>query len=500
MSTGNTIGTVYLVGAGPGDPGLLTLRGRALLEAADVVIYDYLANPKLLEWVRPSADKIYVGKKGGTSSPSHQDEIHRQMIEAARLGRQVVRLKGGDPFIFGRGGEEAEALVASGIPFEVVPGVTSAIAAPAYAGIPLTHRDRASTVTFVTGHEDPGKDAPLIHWGQPAAASDTLVVLMGMGNLPGIVAQMIAAGRAPETPIALIRWGTHPHQETLVGTLFDIVAQVTAAGFKPPVVMVVGDVVKLRGSFSWFEKRPLFGKKIVVTRAQAQAADLAEPLIAQGAEVIGLPAIEMVPTADWGPLDRALDQISQYDGLIFTSVNGVRHFRKHLDDRRFDLRRLHGLLLCAIGPATAAAVESWGLYVDVVPAEFRAEGVLDELDKVGMAGKRFLLPRAKVARDILPDTIRQKGGAVDVVTVYETRQPTGDVALPEAVDMVTFASPSSVKNFVAGAGKHLTFTAVACIGPITADCARAHGLTVDVMPKTYTIAALAAAVVEHFRS
>jgi len=497
MSAKPKAGTVYLVGAGPGDPGLLTLRGKALLSEAEVVIYDYLANPALLEWAKPAAQKIYVGKKGGTASVSHQEQIHRRMIEAAKAGRSVVRLKGGDPFIFGRGGEEVEALAAAGIPFEVVPGVTSAIAAPAYAGIPLTHRDCASTVTFVTGHEDPDKDAPLIHWGQPATASDTLVVLMGMGHLPGIVARMIAAGRAPDTPMALIRWGTHPHQETLVGTLGDMVARVAETGFKPPVVMVVGDVVKLRGPFSWFEKRPLFGKRIVVTRARAQAAGLADLLIARGAEVIGLPAIEIVPTADWGPLDRALDQIVHYDGLIFTSVNGVRHFRKHLDDRRFDLRKLHGLVLIAIGPATAAAVESWGLYVDVVPTEFQAEGVLSELERIGIIGKRFLLPRAKAAREVLPDTIRAKGGEVDVVVVYETKRPT-ESTVPASVDMVTFASPSSVKNFMSGAGRTLPFATVACIGPITADCARAQGLTVDVMPKTYTIAALAEAIVEHF--
>jgi uroporphyrinogen III methyltransferase/synthase len=475
----------------------LTLRGRVLLEAADVVIYDYLANPQLLEWAPATAEKVYVGKKGGSVSPAHQGEIHRRMIEAARRGLRVVRLKGGDPFIFGRGGEEAEALVAAGIPFEVVPGVTSAIAAPAYAGIPLTHRDRASTVTFVTGHEEDGKAAT--DWGRPASASDTLVVLMGMGNLPNIVTRMMACGRGPDTPIALIRWGTHPHQETLVGTLGDIVARVAVAHFKPPVVMVVGDVVTLRGPFSWFEKRPLFGKKIVVTRARAQAALLSDRLTAAGAEVIGLPAIEIVPVSDVGPLDRALDRIGQYDGLIFTSVNGVRHFRRHLSERRFDLRRLSGLSLCAIGPATAAAVEAWGLYVDVVPTEFRAEGVLDALEQVGIAGKRFLLPRAKVARDILPETIRAKGGEVDVVPVYETRPPTDAGPLPTAVDLVTFASPSSVKNFVNGMGRNLTFAAVACIGPITADCARAHGLTVDVMPATYTIPDLAAAVVEYFR-
>jgi len=495
-------GIVYLVGAGPGDPGLLTLRGRALLESADVIFHDYLVHPRLLDWTRDVAEKVYVGKKGGTCNPAYQEQIHRQMIDAARSGKRVVRLKGGDPFIFGRGGEEAEALVAAGVPFEVVPGVTSAIAAPAYAGIPLTHRDHASTVAFVTGHDDPDKQADSIALGKFAAGSDTLVVLMGMGNLAGIVAALQSAGKAASTPIALIQWGTYPRQKTLVGTLGDIVARVAAVQFKPPVVMVVGTVVGLSESLRWFETRPLFGKTIVVTRAKEQAGGLADLLATYGAETTMLPALRIVPVADSGPLDCALDRIDHYDWIIFTSVNGVRFFRRRMEERRIDLRRLHGVRFCAIGPKTASTIESWGIYVDLVPEEFRAEGVLTALEGVGISGRRFLLPRARAAREILPEEIRKRGGSIDVVPVYETHLPETS-GLPEndarEVDMVTFASPSSVTNYLSIWGDRLHPKAVACIGPVTADCATAHGLTVDVIPKTYTIPALADAVVDYFR-
>ncbi len=504
------VGKVYLVGAGPGDPGLFTLRGRSLLEAADVIIYDYLANPELLAWGKEGAEKIYVGKKGGSGDATHQGQIHRLMIEAAQAGRATVRLKGGDPFIFGRGGEEAEALVAAGIPFEVVPGVTSAIAAPAYAGIPLTHRGCSSTVTFVTGHEDPDKTIDPVSWGRLIANSDTLVVLMGMGNLAGIVAKMLAHGKSPATPIALIRWATHPHQKTLTGVLGDIVIRVEEAQFRPPVVMVIGEVVKLAPSLDWFSRRPLFGRRIAVTRARQQAGELGDRLSAQGAQVVSLPMIEIVPVSDYSRLDAALDRIERYDTLIFTSVNGVRFFRQRLAERRIDVRRLHRLSLCAIGPKTASKVEEWGMHVDLIPERFQAEGVIDALEQRGIAGKRFLIPRARVAREILPDTLRQRGGEVDVVPVYETRQPDLDATAtpigPEPIDMLTFASPSSVQNFMrATHDKRLVANAhsnakVACIGPITADCARAHGLTVDLIPSTYTIPALAQAIVEYYGS
>jgi uroporphyrinogen III methyltransferase/synthase len=501
--------TVYLVGAGPGDPKLITLRGKELLSEADVIIYDYLANPKLLEFAKEGAEKIYVGKKGGSRSALHQEHIHDLMIEAAKAGKCVVRLKGGDPFIFGRGGEEAEALVAAGIPFEVIPGVTSAISVPTYAGIPLTHREMASTVAFVTGHEDPTKEGSLIDWAKLAGGPDTLVFLMGMGNLAGIVSELIRHGRDPKTPIALIRWGTHPYQKTLVGRLDDIVAKVAAEGMKPPVVMVVGKVVSLRNRLNWFESKPLFGKRIIVTRAKEQAPEFMEILSSYGAEAVSFPTLEIVPPPSWAELDAAVERIERYDWIIFTSVNGVQSFRKRLASLRKDLRRLKGISLCAIGPRTAAEVEAWGLQVDLVPSEFKAEGVLQALDERGIAGKRFLIPRAKEAREILPEEIQKKGGEVDVVPVYQSVRPDHDPAILETllrakrVDMITFASSSTLRNFMEILGPErrlwLTGSAIACIGPITAETAREFGLKVDVMPTEYTLPALGESIVDYFR-
>lgn len=501
--------TVYLVGAGPGDPKLITLRGKELLEQADVIIYDYLANPTLLEFAKEGTEKIYVGKKGGSRNPLHQEHIDHLMIEAAKAGKRVVRLKGGDPFIFGRGGEEAEALVAAGIPFEVVPGVTSAVSVPTYAGIPLTHREMASTVAFVTGHEDPAKRGSLIDWAKLAGGPDTLVFLMGMGNLASIVSELIRHGKDPKTPIALIRWGTHPYQKTLVGRLDDIVAKVAAEGMKPPVVMVVGEVVSLRRRLNWFESKPLFGKRIVVTRAKEQAPEFMELLSSYGAETISFPTLRIAPPPSWAEMDAAIDRIERYDWIIFTSVNGVQSFRKRLAALRKDLRLLKGISLCAIGPRTAAEVEAWGLQVDLVPSEFKAEGVLHTLDERGIAGKRFLIPRAKEAREILPEEIRKKGGEVDVVPAYQSVRPEYDSASLETLlrgkraDMITFASSSTFRNFMEILGPErrswLAGSAIACIGPITAETAREFGWKVDVMPSEYTLPALAESIVDYFR-
>lgn len=500
--------TVYLVGAGPGDPKLITLRGKELLSEVDVIIYDYLANPKLLEFAKEGAEKIYVGKKGGSRSSHHQEHIHALMIEAAKAGQSVVRLKGGDPFIFGRGGEEAEALVAADVPFEVIPGVTSAIAAPTYAGIPLTHREMASTVAFVTGHEDPAKAGSLIDWAKLAGGPDTLVFLMGMGNLESIVSELIRNGKTPKTPIALIRWGTYPYQKTLVGRLENIVAKVAAEGMKPPVVIVVGEVVSLRERFNWFESKPLFGKRIIVTRAKEQAPEFMTLLSSYGAEAISFPTLEIAPPPSWAEMDAALERIERYDWIIFTSVNGVQAFRKRLAALRKDLRLLKGISLCAIGPRTAAEVEGWGLQVDLVPSEFKAEGVLQALDERGIAGKRFLIPRAKEAREILPEEIQKKGGEVDVVPAYQAVRPGHDPASLETllrgkkVDMITFASASTLRNFMEILGSErrswMADSAVACIGPITAETAREFGLKVDVMPSEYTLPALAESIVDYF--
>jgi len=502
-------GTVYLVGAGPGDPKLITLRGKELLAEADVIIYDYLANPKLLEFAKEGTETIYVGKKGGSRSSLHQEHIDQLMIEAAKAGKCVVRLKGGDPFIFGRGGEEAEALVAAGIPFEVVPGVTSAISVPTYAGIPLTHREMASTVAFVTGHEDPAKSGSLIDWAKLAGGPDTLVFLMGMGNLAGIVSELVRHGKDPKTPIALIRWGTHPFQKTLTGRLEDIVEKVAAEGMKPPVVMVIGEVVSLRNRLNWFESKPLFGKRIIVTRAKEQAPEFIDLLSSYGAEAVSFPTLEIAPPPSWVEADAAIERIERYHWIIFTSVNGVQSFRKRLATLRKDLRLLKGISLCTIGPRTAAEVEAWGLQVDLVPSEFKAEGVLQALNERGIAGKRFLIPRALEAREILPEEIQKKGGKVDVVPVYQSVRPTPDPAMLETLlrakraDMITFASSSTLRNFMEILGPQrqswLTGSAVACIGPITAETAREFGLKVDIIPDEYTLPALVESIVDYFR-
>lgn len=501
--------TVYLVGAGPGDPKLITLRGKELLAEADVIIYDYLANPKLLEFAKEGAEQIYVGKKGGSRSSLYQEHIDHLMIEAAKTGKCVVRLKGGDPFIFGRGGEEAEALVAAGIPFEVVPGITSAISVPTYAGIPLTHREMASTVAFVTGHEDPAKTGSLIDWAKLAGGPDTLVFLMGMGNLAAIVSELIRHGKDPKTPIALIRWGTHPFQKTLVGQLDNIVEKVSTEGMKPPVVMVIGEVVSLRNRLNWFESKPLFGKRIIVTRAKEQAPEFMALLSSYGAEAISLPTLQIAPPPSWAEMDAAIERIEHYNWIIFTSVNGVQAFRKRLAALRKDLRLLKGISLCAIGPRTAAEVEAWGLQIDLVPSEFKAEGVLQALDERGIAGKRFLIPRAKEAREILPEEIQKKGGEVDVVPAYQAVRPGLDPASLETllcgkkVDMITFASSSTLRNFMEILGPQrrswITGSAIACIGPITAETAQESGLKVDVIPGEYTLPALAESIVDYFR-
>ncbi|MDC4227970.1 MAG: uroporphyrinogen-III C-methyltransferase [Candidatus Manganitrophus sp.] len=502
-------GTVYLVGAGPGDPKLITLRGKELLAEADVIIYDYLANPKLLEFAKEGAEKSLRRKKGGSRSSLHQEHIDHLMVEAAKAGKSVVRLKGGDPFIFGRGGEEAEALVAAGIPFEVVPGVTSAISVPTYAGIPLTHRDKASTVAFVTGHEDPAKEGSLVDWAKLAGGPDTLVFLMGMGNLAGIVSELVRHGKDPKTPIALIRWGTHPFQKTLVGRLDNIVEKVGIEGMKPPVVMVVGEVVSLRNRLNWFESKPLFGKRIIVTRAKEQAPEFIDLLSSYGAEAVSFPTLEIAPPPSWVEADAAIERIEHYNWIIFTSVNGVQSFRKRLATLRKDLRVLKGISLCAIGPRTAAEVEAWSLQVDLVPSEFKAEGVLQALEGRGIAGKRFLIPRALEAREILPEEIQKKGGKVDVVPVYQSVRPTPDPAMLETilrakgVDLITFASSSTLRNFMEILGPQrqswLTGIAIACIGPITAETAREFGLKVDVIPGEYTLPALAESIVDYFR-
>jgi len=503
-------GLVFLVGAGPGDPGLMTLKGKECLERADVVVYDYLANPVFLDFAGKGAELIYVGKKGGCHTKT-QGEINALIVDLARQGRTVVRLKGGDPFIFGRGGEEAEELAAAGIPFEIVPGVTSAIAAPAYAGIPLTHREMTATVAFVTGHEDPAKEESNVAWEHLATGVGTLVFLMGVGNLPKIAERLMAHGRPPDTPAAVIRRGTLSEQRTVTGPLRDIARIVRERNIKAPAIIVVGDVVSLRGKLGWFENRPLFGKRIVVTRAREQASGFLERLGELGAECIQFPTIEVVPPGSWGPLDDAVRRLTEYRWLLFTSVNGVRFFFERLGAAGKDARALSGLEVGAIGPATADALRDRGISPDLVPSEYRAEAIVEALGRESLKGVRILLPRAAEAREILPEELEKMGARVDVVTAYRTVRPDRDTSRVRDmlekgdIDMVTFTSSSTVTNFMgmfpgeeASVREWMGRAEAACIGPITAETARKNGLQVRVVPEAYTIESLTAAIMDHF--
>jgi uroporphyrinogen III methyltransferase/synthase len=503
-------GKVYLVGAGPGDPGLLTLRGKEVLEKAEVVIFDYLANEKLLKFAPPGAERIYVGKKGGDHTLG-QEGINALLVEKGRE-KVVVRLKGGDPFIFGRGGEEALELVENGIEFEVVPGISAASAVPAYAGIPLSHRDFTSTIAFITGHEREDKDEQKskILWDKISTGAGTLVFFMGVRNLPEICRNLVRFGRSPETPVALIRWGTTPMQQTVTGTLSDIVHKATEANLKPPAMIVVGEVVKCRDELSWFERRPLFGRKIIITRAREQASDFKAELEELGAECLEFPTIAIAPPPSWEPLDGAIRNLSQYNWAIFTSVNGVKFFIERLLAGGKDARDLKGIGIAAIGPKTAEALESVMLRPDLVPSEYRAEAILDALSEQNVRYKRFLMPRALSAREVLPEKLREWGAQVDVVPAYQTVLPEHDaekirVLLADCeIDCLTFTSSSTVSNFFAligekdlqGCRDRLT---VACIGPITAQTAAKFGLRTSIMPSKYTIRGLADSIVSYFK-
>ncbi len=500
---------VYLVGAGPGDPGLITVKGKACIEKADVIIYDYLASPALLRHSDGKAEMIYVGKKGGDHTLS-QDGINDLIVQKAKSGLTVTRLKGGDPFIFGRGGEEAEVLVRAGIDFEIVPGVTSAIAAPAYAGIPLTHRKFTSTVAFITGHEDPDKDGSNINWPSLAQGIGTLVFLMGVKNLPEIVRQLISNGKSPDTPAALVRWGTTAHQETVTGTLSNIVERVKERKLKAPAIIVVGDVVGLREQMKWFEKRPLLGKKIVVTRAREQASDLVQNLSEMGADVLECPTIKIVPSDDLSSLKAAVERLITYDWIVFTSVNGVKYFFEYLFENGLDARALGHIKTAAIGPATARMLLGFGLQTDIIPETYRAESVVEAFSGQNMAGRRVLLPRAGGARTVLPRELKKMGADVDEVITYQAVQDNQNVDIllenlqNSLVHMVTFTSSSTVKNFRALLDDQLVSrlmegVTVACIGPITADTAKESGFDVHVVAGEFTIPGLCEAIVQYYR-
>ncbi|MEW6034850.1 MAG: uroporphyrinogen-III C-methyltransferase, partial [Chloroflexota bacterium] len=502
---------VYLVGAGPGDPGLITVKGLECIRAADVIVYDHLVDQRLLAEARRDAEFVYVGK----SSVSHtmsQAEVNRLLVKKARGGRMVVRLKGGDPFVFGRGGEEAEALASAGVPFEVVPGVSAAVAVPAYAGIPVTHRALSSSFAVITGHETPGKAESSIAWDHLATGVDTLVFLMGVANLGYIVEQLLKNGRPAGTPVAVICEGTLPSQRTVTGTLGGIVDKAREAGVTPPAVLVVGEVVALREKLGWFDRRPLFGKRVLVTRARGQASRLSRMLEEQGAQAIELPAIEIEAVAENPDLDRAVRGITGYDWVFFTSANAVDIFLQRLfalggSNRDFEKARVG-----AIGPATAAALSRHGLRADYVPRRFVVEGILEDINPADVGDKRVLLPRADIARPELARGLERLGARVDGVVVYrtvparggnESRQVGMRMLREGAIDMVTFTSSSTVRNLVELLGdsiRYLDGVLVACIGPVTADTARELRVRVDIVAGEHTITGLVQALVAHISS
>lgn len=501
----NGFGFVALVGAGPGDPGLITVKALEYIKRADVVVYDRLVNPDLLNHTLSTCKLIYVGK-----TPKHhtktQDEINDILVAEANQGRLVVRLKGGDPFLFGRGGEEAEVLAQSEIPFEVVPGITSAIAAPAYAGIPITHRDLSSSVVVVTGHEDPEKTRAAVDWDALAHGPDTIVVLMGLGNLAPITNRLIEAGKPPHTPVTLIQDATTPDQKSVAGTLADIVERASEAGLRPPAVVVIGEVARLSDRISWYKNRPLSNKRILVTRARKQAGVLSFRLAALGAEVIELPVIEIIQSYNHRQtLEKAVSRIHEYDWLVLTSVNGVNLFFDRLGTLGPRPESLNGLNIAAIGPETAKAIDKYGFQVAISASTYTAEGLLESLHPIDLRGVRVMLARAEGSRHILPDGLTKMGAAVDEFCTYGVAEPQ---SIPEQavqrlrngdVDIATFASSSTVKNLVdilEGDVEPLTKTTIACIGPVTAATAREFGLNVAIVAQEHTIPGLINAILE----
>ncbi len=490
-------GVVYLVGAGPGDPGLITVRGLELIASADVVLYDRLAPEQLLRGARPEAELVYVGKKPGEPAVE-QSETERLMVEAARQGRSVVRLKGGDPFVFGRGGEEGETLAAAGIDFEVVPGVTAGIAAPAYAGIPVTHRDDASAVAFVTGHEDPEKAESALDWEALARFPGTLVLYMGIKRLARITALLMEAGREAGEPAAAVERGTQPSQRSVVATLGTIAAAVERERIGAPAVIVVGPVAARSENLAWLERRPLHGRRVVVTRARAQASGLAARLRGLGADVVELPAIRIESRIDAEEVRRAVNDLHTYALVCLTSPNGVRLLFEAMDAAGLDARALASATVAAIGPGTAAALAEHGIRADVVPERFVAEALAEALAEVPVQGKPALVARAAEARDVLPDALRERGAKVDVVALYETVAEPPEPAAVEAAqgaDYLTFTSSSTVRNLVGALNGQLPRDArVVSIGPVTSETAREAGLEVAVEAERHDVDGLVEAL------
>lgn len=491
------MGKTYLVGAGPGDPKLITLRGLELIKEADVIVYDYLISKDLLGFAGKDAELIYVGKQASCHELPQAD-INALLVRKAKENNLVVRLKGGDPFMFGRGGEEAEFLAEQGIDFEIVPGVTSAISAPAYAGIPLTHREYASSVAFITGHEDASKTESTIKWDALAHGCDTLVFLMGIKNLKDIKENLIKAGKDPYTPVCVIQWGTLPEQKVVSGNLKEIDILVKAGGIKPPGIIVVGNVTNLRGKLKWFEKKPLFGKKIVVTRPPHQSTKFGSLLSEKGARVIYMPTIEIEPIDPNKALLRSFKKIGKYSCIIFTSVNGASIFFDNLFKAGMDARALHNIIILPIGDATALFLKSVGVIPDLIPEQFTSEGIIDSLKGLKVKGNTFLLPRAKDARHVIVDYIKNQGGKCDVIPLYKAVLPEAPALPAEKPDIITFTSASTVSNFLKIYGKkELNNALIASIGPITTGTLRENNIEVHIEATKYDIKGLTEAILQY---
>lgn len=507
--------TVYLVGGGPGDPELLTLKAKRIIETADVVLYDYLVDTRILQWIRSDArnpaEKIYVGKSAIHGHAMSQNDIEALMIEKAKTGKTVCRLKGGDPYVFGRGAEEAETLRKAGIKFEVIPGISSSIAAPAYAGIPVTHREDVSAFTVITGHEDPTKSEFQIDWADLATRHGTLILLMGVKQLPTISENLITHGKKADTPVALVEWGTRPQQRTVTGTLSTIAEIAANNNMKPPCVIVIGEVVRHREQLNWFEELPLFGKTIVITRSREQSSSLRQRLENLGAKVIEFPTIQIEPVQDTQPLQLALKNINQYQWLILTSPNAVKTLINYCFDQGLDVRALANIKIAVIGPATRDTLKEVGLNADLIPPEFVAESLLESLkEKISeFNGLRFLMPRADIARDMLPNALRELGAVVDDIALYNTTCPSNgedveqlqQVLLTEKIDYITFTSSSTAHNFAQRLEKVLTANPeilnniqLASIGPITSEAVLKNFSRVDVEASTFTIDGLISAI------
>jgi uroporphyrinogen III methyltransferase / synthase len=503
---------VYLIGAGPGDPGLISVRGLACLEMADVVLYDRLVHPALLRHARPDVECIEVGTAAPDSTA--QEAICYLLVEKAREGRTVARLKWGDPFVFDRGGEEALFLHEQGVPFEVVPGIPAAIGIPGYSGVPLTYPGGGDTVTLVRGHEDESQTAPAIDWTSLAKLKGTIVCYAGTKQLPAILDALISHGMSKMESAAVIYEGTLPGQQTVEGTLGELAELTALSRPRRPAILVVGRVVALRQHLRWFDERPLFGRRVVVTRPREDAADLVDRLASLGADTVEAPMIRITAPEDWAPLDRAVDDVGSYTWIVFTSVNAVDHFMERLYRGNRAVRDLKGVRLCAVGPSTRDRLARYGIRIDLVPTDFRAEGVVEALSRImPLAGTRFLLPRADVGRERLAEALRSAGAEVTDVVAYRTlpAEPDPDrdpdiyrMLLDREIDVVTFTSAASVRNFAHTFGLEqavdlLRQTEVAVCGPVTAEAAARLDIPVSIMPAEYTVGALVQAIADHYR-